>query len=160
MRFKLSLYIGLLANLLHSNRANPHFAGAHRTGKVYADDADKEQVKINPELESRSDIPARWWNAAIPILLIIFLVLLGLILTGVDAVQANPDLSMNIQNVFGEGDSSNSLLWATLVATLLTWALFRLTYHDGKGLMTIFKGKRTRGAQPMMHFKGAPKLSA
>ena len=113
------------------------------------------QVKLNPDLESRTDIPARWWNAAIPIGLIIILVIFGLILTGIDAVQADPELPMSIQNVFGEGDSSNSLLWATLVVTILTWGLFRFTYHDGKRLMTMFRGKRTEGAQPMMHFKGA-----
>ena len=45
------------------------------------------QVRINPELELKSNVPPRWWNAAIPVVLIVVLVFVGLIATGVDAVR-------------------------------------------------------------------------
>ena len=57
------------------------------------------QVKINAELENKAGAPPRWWNAVIPIGLVIIFVFLALILTGVDAVQADPSVPMNIQNV-------------------------------------------------------------
>ena len=57
-----------------------------------------EQVRINPELENKDGAPPRWWNAVIPIGLIIVLVFLALILTGVDVVEAD-GLPMNIENV-------------------------------------------------------------
>ena len=33
---------------------------------------------------------------------------------------------MNIQNVFGEGDSYNALLWSTFLVSILTYALMLL----------------------------------
>ena len=83
------------------------------------------QVRINPELESKGNIPPRWWNAVIPIGLIVSLVFLALILTGVDAVEADDAIPMNIENVFGNGNSYNALLWSTFFVSLLTWLLYR-----------------------------------
>ena len=111
------------------------------------------QTKINPDLENQDNVPNRWYNAAIPILLLIFLVFLGLILTGVDAVQASPGMKMSIENVFGESDSSNSLLWATLFVSVLCWGLYRIQYHNGKQI--FWRLKRPRGTEPILKLKGA-----
>ena len=68
-------------------------------------------------------------------------------------VEADPDQSMSIQNVFGGGDSYNSLLWSTFFVTLVTWGLFRVQYHKDGRLMTIFN--KEKGAQPIMKMRGA-----
>lgn len=63
------------------------------------------QVEIGGALEVKQGVPARWWNAALPIGLVVFLMLLGLILTGKDAVDADPELESNAENIFGQGNS-------------------------------------------------------
>lgn len=157
-----------------------------RSGKVHADDADPEQarpprhspplcspaahlqplsvrappvqVKINPELESKGDLPPRLWNALLPICSVVILVFLGLILTGVDATDADPELSSSIENIFGQGDTYSALLWSTFAVSLATWALLRMQYYAGDRIYWFWqRGKRKEaGAQPLMTFKGAP----
>jgi hypothetical protein len=49
--------------------------------------------------------PPRWFNAIVPIFLVTFFVLLALTITGRDAVEADPELEMSAENIFGEGNS-------------------------------------------------------
>eukprot|EP00892_Ulva_mutabilis_P010777 jgi/Ulvmu1/8071/UM004_0308.1 len=120
---------------------------AHTEGKIYADTADKEQVSVDEKLQSKVGVPSRWFNAVIPIALVVFLVLLGLLLTGRDAVEAD-GLDMSIQNIFGNGDPFSSLLWATFFVSLVTWGLFRIQYHHD-GVVQPFWSKH-KDAKPFM----------
>ena len=78
-------------------------------------------------LEIDGTIKARWFNAVIPVLVIIFGTMAGLIVTGWDAdVWANSDVAFGrkISETIGNADSYQALLWSSLsgvlVALLLT----------------------------------------
>lgn len=108
---------------------------------------------MDEKLQSKPGVPPRWYNAVIPIGLVVFLVLLGLILTGRDAVEAD-GISMSVQNIFGNGDPFSSLLWATFFVSLVTWGLYRFQYHHD-GQVQPFWNKH-KEARPFLTLSGAP----
>ncbi len=76
--------------------------------------------KIN-ELDISDDIKARWYNAVIPVLVIIFGTLAGLLYTGWDqAVWISDELSFSkkISHIIGNSDSYISLLWSSISGVL------------------------------------------
>jgi Na+/H+ antiporter NhaC len=73
----------------------------------------------------------RWWNAAVPVLTVILVVLLGLYATG--RAAAGPDAS--IMDVFGEADPFATLLWGSLAGCLM--ALF---LSVAQGILTLTEG--------------------
>ncbi len=84
--------------------------------------------KIN-ELEVPDHIKPRWYNAAIPVLIVIFGTFTGLIYTGWDqSVWQDSGISFSnkISTIIGNSDSYKALLWSSisgvLVAILLTLA--------------------------------------
>ena len=85
------------------------------------------------------------------------LVFLGLILTGVDAAEADEELEVSIETVFGQGNTYASLLWATFAVSIGTWVLLRLQYYAGDTIYWLWqRGKRKAAdAKPLMRFKGA-----
>jgi Na+/H+ antiporter NhaC len=90
---------------------------------------DKENSFSNDlnNIELEEGIKARWYNAVIPVLVIIFGTLAGLIYTGWDAsVWADDSIAFGrkISETIGNADSYQALLWSSmsgvLVAMLLT----------------------------------------
>ena len=61
-------------------------------------------------------------------------------------------LAMRVQ-VFGNGDSYNSLLWTTFFVSLLSWGLYRMQYFEGDKHMWFFN--KSKKAQPILRFKRA-----
>lgn len=81
--------------------------------------------KLN-ELEVDDKIKARWFNAVIPVLVIIFGTFAGLIFTGWDQnVWDNPDLgfSKKLSAIIGNADSYVSLLWSSISGVLVAVTL-------------------------------------
>ncbi len=77
------------------------------------------------KLEIEENIKARWYNAAIPVFVIIFGTIAGLLYTGWDAeVWSNSELSFGrkISETIGNADSYTALLWSSLSGVLV--ALF------------------------------------
>ena len=70
---------------------------------------------VNP----RKDVPQRWWNAGIPVLTVVVVVLAGLYASGRAAV--GPDASL--RDVFGAADPFMTLLWGSLSGCLMAAAL-------------------------------------
>jgi Na+/H+ antiporter NhaC len=100
------------------------------------------------DLEMAAHITPKWYNAVIPILIVILGTLAGLIYTGWDAdVWANDSLgfSKKLSHVIGASDSYLALLWSSLSAVLaavfLTIVQNILTLHEVSD--SLLKGFKT-----------------
>jgi Na+/H+ antiporter NhaC len=88
-------------------------AGLFREGAMLATDTSALMEEPKP------GTPRRWWNAAIPVLTVILVVLVGLYATG--RAGAGPDA--NLMDVFGAADPFATLLWGSLAGCLVAMAL-------------------------------------
>jgi Na+/H+ antiporter NhaC len=88
-----------------------------------------EQFSFSNELnklEVDEHLKARWFNAVIPVLVIIFGTIAGLIFTGWDPdVWGNADIAFGkkISATIGNADSYKALLWSSLSGVLVAMAL-------------------------------------
>ena len=73
--------------------------------------ADFETGELAPKDEER----ARWWNAVVPVLLVVVTTLVGLYHTGRQSLAADGDPSSSLSSVIGASDPFTVLLWASLV---------------------------------------------
>ncbi|HSM07057.1 MAG TPA: Na+/H+ antiporter NhaC family protein [Longimicrobiales bacterium] len=71
------------------------------------------------EMASKPGVPQRWWNAAIPVLTVVVVVLLGLYVSG--RAEVGPDAPL--RDVFGEADPFATLLWGSLAGCLVAFGL-------------------------------------
>lgn len=74
------------------------------------------------ELEIDEKVKGRWFNAAIPVLIVVFGTFGALLYTGWDAdLVKNSDLSFTkkLSTIIGNSDSYKALLWSSLVATMV-----------------------------------------
>jgi Na+/H+ antiporter NhaC len=83
--------------------------GLHRPGAQLA--TDTHAKAMDPKEGARH----RWWNAAVPVLTVIFVVLAGLVTTG--RAGAGPDASL--LDIFGEADPFSTLLWGSLAGVIV-----------------------------------------
>ena len=104
--------------------------------------------KAENELEMAKNINPRWYNAGIPILIVIFGTLAGLFYTGWDSNVWNDTtivFSKKLSHVIGASDSYLALLWsslsAVLAAVLLTIGQKILTLHEVSD--SLLKGFKT-----------------
>jgi Na+/H+ antiporter NhaC len=98
--------------------------GLTREGAVLAADISEEHMT------PPRGTPEHWWNAALPVLTVTLVVLVGLYTTG--RASAGPDAS--VMDVFGEADPFVTLLWGSLagciVAVLLSVGQRLLSIQD------------------------------
>jgi Na+/H+ antiporter NhaC len=78
--------------------------GLYRDGAQLMADTGSELLEPDP------DVPHRWWNAAVPVLTVVVVVLLGLWLEG----RANLGRPGSPWEVLGEADPFHALLWGSL----------------------------------------------
>ena len=71
-------------------------------------------------MEAAPGAPARWWNAALPVLTVVFGVIIGLYASGRAALGPG---TFPLRDIFGEANSFTVLLWASLLGTLVAAAL-------------------------------------
>jgi Na+/H+ antiporter NhaC len=97
--------------------------GLFREGAVLAADT-------GHAMDAKEGAPHRWWNAAVPVLTVVMVVLGGLYATG----RAGAGPEANLMDVFGEADPFATLLWGSLagciVAALLSVAQRILTLKE------------------------------
>jgi Na+/H+ antiporter NhaC len=67
----------------------------------------KAQISLNK---------TRWYNGAIPILLILFGTILGLVFTGIESLESKGISNYGVEEIIRESDSYRSLLWASLIS--------------------------------------------
>jgi Na+/H+ antiporter NhaC len=73
--------------------------------------ADYESTGLAPD----DDTPRRWWNAAVPVILVISTTFVGLYLTGRESLLADGVVSHNLSSIIGASDPFTVLLWASLI---------------------------------------------
>lgn len=88
--------------------------GLHREGAQLAADTS------SPEMETKEGVATRWYNAALPVITVILVVLIGLYTDGRKGLPPNASL----MDIFGNADPFKTLLWGSfagcLVAILLS----------------------------------------
>ena len=111
------------------------------------DDGNTFSNKLN-ELDVPEHIKARWYNAAIPVFIIIFGTFAGLLYTGWDQSvwnDINLSFGTKLSTVIGNSDSYKALLWSSisgvLVAILLTLVQKILNLKDT--IDSLINGFRT-----------------
>jgi len=117
------------------------------TENLVDDDKNTFSNKLN-ELEIPEHIKARWYNAAIPVFIVIFGTFAGLLYTGWDqSVWDDTTLKFGtkLSTVIGNSDSYKALLWSSLsgvlVAILLTLAQKIMSLKDS--VDSLINGFRT-----------------
>ncbi|MEZ4422457.1 MAG: Na+/H+ antiporter NhaC family protein [Gemmatimonadota bacterium] len=83
--------------------------GLHRPGAMLA--AESHEGLLEPA----DGTPLRWWNAAIPVLTVVLVVLGGLYTTG--RASAGPDAGL--RDIFSAADPFSTLLWGSLAGVLV-----------------------------------------
>jgi Na+/H+ antiporter NhaC len=90
--------------------------------------ADFEGSDLTPE----EGVPCRWWNAVLPISLVIATTLIGLYHTGRQGLLADAETSVSLSRIIGASDPFTVLLWASFVG--LTTAVI---LSIGQGILTL-----------------------
>ena len=107
---------------------------ARREGKVIRDGARPASDLDNEALAPLAGKPRRWYNAIIPIAVMTIVTIAGMYVTGRNAILAAGETDFGLSNVFGNGDSYVSLIWASFsacaVAVILTLAQRILTLKE------------------------------
>ncbi len=90
---------------------------ARTKGELYAVNS---VIEESDDLKDKFEISnAKWWNGIIPILTLIFGTIIGLILTGINALELQGITDYGIRQIISEADSFSSLLWASFGATVI-----------------------------------------
>ena len=90
--------------------------------------ADFDSAALEPE----PDTPKRWFNAALPVLSVVFVTLAGLWATGKASLSSDGLLSPGLAEVIGASDPFTVLLWGSLVGLTVAIVL-----AIGQGLLTL-----------------------
>ncbi|NOX19291.1 MAG: Na+/H+ antiporter NhaC family protein [Chlorobi bacterium] len=114
---------------------------ARKTGKVAVE---VEGIEIEEIADVRIEMKAlnRWYNGAIPILIILFGTIAGLIYTGINKLDAMGIADYSLRLIISNSNSYSSLLWASLLAGVVavvmsTWQKI-LNLHNS--MNAWFKG--------------------
>lgn len=83
--------------------------GLYRPGAALM--TDTSQSHLDPP----EGAPHRWWNAAVPVLVLIATVLVGLYFSGLAALGPG---EYTLREIFGEANSFHVLLWASLLGSI------------------------------------------
>jgi len=94
-------------------------ARARRTGQVYREGAQLLSDASTHVIDPKEGTPHRWWNAAIPILTVVLVVLAGLYVTG--SAGAGPGASLS--EIFGASDPFITMAWGSLAGCIVAIAL-------------------------------------
>ncbi|MCI0490948.1 MAG: Na+/H+ antiporter NhaC family protein [Blastocatellia bacterium] len=87
---------------------------AREEGKLLADGANPAADFADPGIAPKEGRPLRWYNAVVPILVVILTILIGMYLDGRASVLSSGG-ELNLRNIFGAANSNNALIWASLL---------------------------------------------
>jgi Na+/H+ antiporter NhaC len=92
-------------------------------------------------MEAKPGVEPRWWNAAVPVLTVIVVVLFGLYATG--RASAGPEASL--WDVFGAADPFATLLWGSLAGCVVAilMSAFQRILTVGEGVDAMIGGMRS-----------------
>ncbi len=90
--------------------------------------ADYESTGLIPDEET----PCRWWNAAVPVVLVVIVTIVGLYVSGAMALKGQGIAGASLREVVDASDPFTVLLWASLVG--VTAAVVLAVIQDVLGL--------------------------
>ncbi len=90
--------------------------------------ADFDDSDLAPE----EGVPCRWWNAVIPIFLVVLVTMVGLYLTGQQGLLDSGETTLTLSRIIGASDPFTVLLWASFAG--LTAAVILAV---GQNILTI-----------------------
>jgi Na+/H+ antiporter NhaC len=106
---------------------------AYHEGKVSASSFSTSEFTDRSELFGNED-KAKWYNGVVPILVLVFITIFGLIFTGVDSLKEQGIADYGIRNIISNSNSYLALLWgsfsACVVAALMIVAQKILTLRQ------------------------------
>ena len=117
---------------------------ARKVNQINTESIKGEEIDFEKEIPSHK---ARWFNGAIPILIILFGTILGLIFTGIESLESMGISDYGIEQIIRESDSYRSLLWASLVSGMV--AIFLTVSQKIRKLEDAIKSWHS-GVQSMM----------
>lgn len=91
---------------------------ASLTGQLTENNAKIDGLKDSEDSLYTGD-KARWYNSVIPIFIILFGTIAGMVYTGVISLQEAGSNDLSIQNIIGNADSYSALLWASFAASIV-----------------------------------------
>jgi len=91
-------------------------------GKLMRDGAQPAASFDDPAVTPKEDKPARWFNALVPIGVVIVTIAVGMYISGSQNVHAAGD-EPNLRNIFAAANSYRALLWASLLGGIVAIAL-------------------------------------
>ena len=114
---------------------------ARKTGKVAVE---VEGIEMEELDDSRIETKAlnRWYNGAIPILIILFGTIAGLVYTGINNLEAQGISDYSVRLIISASDSYSSLLWASLFAGVvaIVMSVWQKILDLHKSMNAWFKG--------------------
>ncbi|MBT4485139.1 MAG: Na+/H+ antiporter NhaC family protein, partial [Candidatus Latescibacteria bacterium] len=108
---------------------------ARETGKLIADGATPMASRELTDMEIKEGIALRWYNAFVPILTVVIMVVVGLYITGyknivsgsgtelASLVKAHPLMPGSLREIFGMAEADVAMIWAAFSGTLVAIAL-------------------------------------
>ena len=97
--------------MLAAERRASAGAGLYRNGAQLAADTEGDIQEAPP------GTPLRWWNGGLPVITVVVTVVIGLLYTGAQAVpEGDPH---TLQNILGNADPFNTLLWGSLLGCIM-----------------------------------------
>lgn len=91
---------------------------ASLTGQLTERDAKIEGLK-DSEDDLYTGEKAKWYNGVVPIFIILFGTIAGMVYTGILSLQEAGSADYSVQNIIGNADSYSALLWASFAASVV-----------------------------------------
>lgn len=90
---------------------------ARTTGEVTSKDTNIKEIEGEKDLFAHKN--PRWYNGAIPILVILFGTIAGLVYTGIQSLESQGIMEYSVQDIVSNGDSYAALLWSSFLACVV-----------------------------------------
>lgn len=108
---------------------------ARLEGKLVADGSTPLASKELTEMEIKEDIPLRAMNAIVPVLTVVFMVIIGLYISGRSAILGGDDTELinrltnsplaftTIRDVIGSANAAVAMMWASFLGSIVAFAM-------------------------------------
>lgn len=94
------------------------------TGKVADNDVDAaEDLTGLSHVNPKEGTKCRWYNSAVPILVVIVVSIVGLYVTGVQAIEASGEEVVDFQHIISNASTFQALFWSSLSGCIVAIAM-------------------------------------
>jgi Na+/H+ antiporter NhaC len=123
------------------------FELAARTGTSINEQTNNNREPTSKNSEPEAGIKTRWYNAVVPVLILIFGTIAGLIITGSRVSPWVEDISLidNLAGIIGNADSFKALLWSSLAGaiTAIFLSVFQKILTLAQSIDALVEGFKT-----------------